>query len=67
MTLVGNAIIEELFILAFLKIKTLDVKFLLEQSHSKFHLYHILTCNNLEKDHAFGHWSAPGLPGHTGL
>ena len=33
--------------------KTPDVKFLLEQSHSKFYLYHILTRNNLEKDHVF--------------
>lgn len=33
--------------------KTPDVKFLLEQSHSKFYLYHIITCNNLEKEHAF--------------
>jgi hypothetical protein len=32
--------------------KTSDVKFLLEQSHSKFYLYHIITCN-LENDHAF--------------
>ena len=53
MALVGNAIVEELFILAFLKNKTPDVKFLLEQSHSKFHLYRIITCNNLEKDHVF--------------
>jgi hypothetical protein len=30
-----------------------DVKFLLEQSHSKFYLYHIISCNNLEKKHAF--------------
>ena len=30
------------------------VKFLLEQSHSKFYLYHIITRNNLEKDYAFG-------------
>jgi len=33
--------------------KSLDVKSLLEQSHSKFYLYHIITRNNLEKDHAF--------------
>jgi hypothetical protein len=33
--------------------KTPDVKSLLEQSHSKCYLYHIITCNNLEKDHAF--------------
>jgi hypothetical protein len=34
------------------KNKTPDVKFLLEQIHSKFY-YHIITCNHLEKDHAF--------------
>ena len=33
--------------------KSLDVKFVLEQSHSKFYLYHIITYNNLEKEHAF--------------
>jgi hypothetical protein len=33
--------------------KSPDIKFLLEQSHRKFHLYHIITRNNLEKDHAF--------------
>ena len=33
--------------------KSPDVKFLLEQSHSKFYLYHIITRNNLEKDYAF--------------
>jgi hypothetical protein len=33
--------------------KSPDVKLLLEQSHSKFYLYHIITCNNLEKDHTF--------------
>jgi len=33
--------------------KSPDVKFLLEQSHSKFYLYHIITCNYLEKEHAF--------------
>jgi hypothetical protein len=33
--------------------KSPDVKFLLEQSHSKFYLYYIITCNNLEKEHAF--------------
>jgi hypothetical protein len=37
----------------FFKLKTPDVKFLLEQSHSIFYLYHIITCNNLKKDHAF--------------
>ena len=31
----------------------MDVKFLLEQSHSKFYLSHIITRNNLEKDHVF--------------
>ena len=46
-------IIEELLILAFLKVKSSDVKSLLEQSHSKFYLYHIRTRNNLEKEHAF--------------
>jgi hypothetical protein len=33
--------------------KTPDVKFLLEQNHIKFYLYHIITHNNLEKEHAF--------------
>ena len=33
--------------------KTPDVKFLLKQNHSKFYLYHIITRNNLEKEHAF--------------
>jgi hypothetical protein len=33
--------------------KSSDVKFLLEQNHSKFYLYHIVTHNNLEKEHAF--------------
>jgi hypothetical protein len=36
MALVGYIIIEELLILAFFKIKTLDVKFIFEQIHSKF-------------------------------
>jgi hypothetical protein len=35
------------------KIKSSDVKFLLEQSHSKFYLYHIITRNKLEKERAF--------------
>jgi hypothetical protein len=33
--------------------KTLDVKFLLKQSNSKFYLCHIITRNNLEKEPAF--------------
>jgi hypothetical protein len=33
--------------------KSPDVKSLLEQSYSKFYLYHIITRNNLEKEHAF--------------
>jgi hypothetical protein len=35
------------------KMKSLDVKSLLEQTHSKFYLYHIITRNNLENEHAF--------------
>ena len=47
-------IIEKLLIFSiFLKVNFPDVKFLLEQSHSKFYLYHTVTCNNLEKEHAF--------------
>ena len=53
MALVGNAIIEELFKFYHFGNKTTDVKFLLEQSHRKVHLHHIITRNNLEKDHVF--------------
>jgi hypothetical protein len=41
------------FDISILKMKTLDVKSLLEQSHSKFYLYNIITCNKLEKGHAY--------------
>jgi hypothetical protein len=53
MALVGIHNLWGTFDFSIFKMKSSDVKFLLEQSHSKFYLYHIITRNNLKKEHAF--------------
>ena len=53
MALVGIHNHRGTFDFSIFKIKSSNVKSLLEQSHSKFYLYHVITCNNLEKKHAF--------------
>ena len=47
--------------------KSSDVKSFLEQSHSEFYLYHIITRNNLKKENAFATYKFSSFQDETFL